>query len=70
MSQKLQHTEKKRPAPIKKGRWDDVVPFSELPSSNKYQNEDDNKNKSTLAASDLFSLFTADIIRADVIFTR
>ena len=68
MSKKLQHTEKKLPESIKKNRWDDLIPFPEMPSSNKYDNKDRNENE--LAASDLFSHFTADIIKEDVIFTR
>ena len=39
-----------------------------MPSRNKYKNKDKNENE--LAASDLFSHFTADIIKEDVIFTR
>jgi len=68
MSKKLQHTKKKMHASIKKSKWDDIIPFPEMPSRNKYKNKDNNKNE--LAASDLFSLFTADIIKEDVIFTR
>ena len=52
----------------KKNRLDDIIPFQEMPSRNRYKNKD--KNESGLAASDLFSHFTADIIKEDVIFTR
>ena len=68
MAKKLQHTEKKMPASIKKNRLNDIIPFPEMPSRNKYKSKDKNENE--LAASDLFSHFTADIIKEDVIFTR
>jgi hypothetical protein len=56
------------PASIKKNRLDDIIPFPEMPSRNKYKNKDKDENE--LAASDLFSHFTADIIKQDVIFIR
>jgi len=42
--------------------------FTEKCPENKYPVRDENNKK--LEASDLFSLFTADIIREDVTFTR
>lgn len=46
-----------------------IVPFAEKPSEKKYDSTGE-ENKKGLAASDLFSIFTADIIRQDVVFTR
>ena len=45
-----------------------ILPFTEKPS---VEHEDEEKNaKEKLCASDLFSLFTADIIKEEVVFTR
>jgi hypothetical protein len=49
-----------------------IFPFTEKPSMNHFEIEK-NKHKETgadMEACDLFSLFTADIIKEDVIFTR
>ena len=50
---------------IKKVGISEVLPFFELPSEEKKEKEGEK-----LQAFDLFSLFTADIIKEDVIFTR
>ncbi len=49
-----------------------IVPFTEHPSDNTYGNEADQKDapQPMQSAVDLFSLFTADIIRKDVVFFR
>ena len=59
--------------PIKKRRQKknsliDIKPFTERPSRNKYAVG--NKNNDELAAAELFSFFTADIIKKNIIFTR
>jgi hypothetical protein len=61
------HIEKKISALVKDDRLDDTISFAELPPQDKYE---DSKSKTRLHAADLFSLFTADIIKEDVIFTR
>ena len=47
----------------------DMLPFEEKPSRNRYGNKN-GESKKELIASDLFSIFTADVIKQDVIFTR
>ena len=54
---------------VKNIRHNDTLPFREIPSDNQFP-ADPATNKRELAASDLFTLFTADIIRQDVKFTR
>ncbi len=54
---------------VKKTRHNDILPFSEIPSDNQFRADPASASRD-LAASDLFSLFTADIIRKDVKFTR
>lgn len=54
----------------KDARRDSIVPFKERPSDNRNQDSRSAKGSSTLNATELFSLFTADIIREDVTFTR
>lgn len=53
----------------RKLRIDGIFPFTESPSVDKITTKEKEK-KNKLCASDLFSLFTADIIKEDVIFTR
>ena len=50
-------------------RRDSIVPFKERPSDDRSQ-DTRHKDPSKLNAAQLFSLFTADIIREDVPFTR
>ncbi|HEX6191380.1 MAG TPA: hypothetical protein VFZ42_03410 [Chitinophagaceae bacterium] len=45
-----------------------IKPFMERPSTDRILEEQEKKNE--LCAADLFSLFTADIIKEKVIFTR
>jgi len=53
----------------KDARRDSIVPFKERPSDNRNQGAP-SRDSSKLNAAQLFSLFTADIIREDVPFTR
>ena len=46
-----------------------IKPFLERPSTDRLLDEQQEK-KDELCAADLFSLFTADIIKEKVIFTR
>jgi len=50
---------------LKDVKMDSICPFKEKPSDEKYQEK---KNK--LDASELFSFFTADIIKEDIVFIR
>lgn len=59
--------EKKHSAVTKSGEKV-VRPFTELPSHSRLHEGPDAKQK--LQASDLFSLFTANIIKEDKVFTR
>jgi hypothetical protein len=52
---------------LKLAKKDHILPFTERPSEDGILK---NKEKSSLDAFGLFSLFTADIIKEDVIFTR
>jgi len=49
-----------------------ILPFTEHPSDNTYGNEGTKTEtpSESKSAVDLFSLFTADIIRKDVVFFR
>ena len=51
---------------LKLAKIDNVLPFTERPSAEKT----DEQETACLDAFGLFSLFTADIIKEDVIFTR
>ena len=47
---------------------EEVIPFTQTPSENQF---DDHQNiKNELRASDLFSFFTANIIKEEIVFTR
>lgn len=48
---------------------DGILPFTEIPCINYFQQKDEN-NRDELKAIELFSYFTADIIKEQVIFTR
>ena len=50
-------------------RRDGIRPFTERPSVDP-SSATDGARKDNLNAADLFSLFTADIIREEVLFTR
>ena len=47
-----------------------ILPFTETPSERQYDGDSKEKDNDKLQASDLFSMFTADIIKEEVIFTR
>jgi hypothetical protein len=49
-------------------RSSDIIPFTERPSDARSSTESNSRDK--LVAADLFSLFTADIIKEEKIFTR
>ena len=51
---------------LRKNKIDSIVPFKEKPSD--VLNKDQKNNE--MEASELFSLFTADIIKKDVDFVR
>ena len=46
-----------------------ILPFTETPSFSHFEDKDDN-HRNEMKASDLFSLFTADIIKEEIVFTR
>lgn len=54
----------------KDARRDSIVPFTERPSEGRSGKPVSPKAKDKLNGTELFSLFTADIIREDVPFTR
>ena len=49
--------------------FEGILPFTEKPS-NKHISEVADDTKDDINASDLFSLFTADIIKEEIVFTR
>lgn len=56
---------------VKSVRINEIVPFREQPMVEHIQQENKSvENDGQLHASQLFSLFTADIIKQNVIFTR
>ena len=68
MRKSVKHIEKKLASLVKKARLSEILPFTERPSE---PAGTPGKGKTAeLAASDLFSLFTADIIKEEVVFTR
>ena len=46
-----------------------ILPFTETPSYSHFEDKEDNA-RNDMKASDLFSLFTADIIKEEIVFTR
>ena len=50
--------------------FEGILPFTEKPSDKHLSEVHDNSNKEDINATELFSLFTADIIKEEVIFTR
>ena len=62
---KTQRLEEKLLTLIKKVGISEIIPFVEAPSEEKKD-----KKLPDLQAIDLFSLFTADIIKEEVVFTR
>jgi hypothetical protein len=53
---------------IKKTRWNEVYPFTQQPSPNQFPGSE--LKPKEMEVTELFSRFTADIIREDVRFTR
>ena len=53
---------------VKRVRITEILPFYEQPSIDREKTNQENSGN--LQASELFSLFTADIIKKDVLFTR
>lgn len=69
MRKNAEQVETKLSSLVKRTSINDILPFTENPPVNSQLNKNKEKNNE-LAASDLFSLFTADIIKEDVVFTR
>ena len=68
MDKSIKPIQKRRNAAIKLSKLNDIRPFTEQPSGNRMKaglNE-----KCTLGAADLFSQFTANIIKENTVFTR
>jgi len=53
---------------LKQLRHNGILPYKERPAVNHDQSV--TRSKENLGASELFSIFTADIIKEDVVFTR
>jgi hypothetical protein len=49
---------------------DGILPFTEKPSNQYFNEKDDELAADEIHASDLFSFFTADIIKEKVVFVR
>ena len=69
MRQKIKHREKKLHTPVKKTTVNEILPFIERPPQEQVYSNSVGANNN-LAASDLFSLFTANIINEKKVFTR
>jgi hypothetical protein len=67
MRKQVKNIEEKVVALVKKTRLGEILPFTEKPSVSPDQSD---TRKNELNASDLFSHFTANIIKEDVVFTR
>ena len=69
MRQKVKHLEKKSTAQEKKTKLSEILTFRERPPLERtFSSTPDTNNN--LQASDLFSLFTADIIKEKKVFIR
>jgi hypothetical protein len=66
MPKQLRRNASKSAKQVKARNIKGIVPFTETPGENKYGEE---KNQG-IGASQLFSLFTADIIKEDIVFKR
>lgn len=66
MDKSLKPTQTKRNIAGKKSK-NDICPFTERPAGNRQKAGNDGGN---LAAADLFSHFTANIIKENTLFTR
>ncbi|MBC7946320.1 MAG: hypothetical protein H7Y42_00460 [Chitinophagaceae bacterium] len=69
MRKRVEQIERKVTELVTITRIDEILPFTEKPSLDHTSKAYSDKN-SQLGASDLFALFTADIIREEVVFTR
>jgi hypothetical protein len=70
MRERLLNIEKKLIKLMEKSRLSDILlPFKELPCEDAFPINKEQK-KEELGAVDLFSRFTADIIKEEVVFTR
>ncbi|MEO6814752.1 MAG: hypothetical protein ABI172_12540 [Ginsengibacter sp.] len=47
-----------------------ILPFTETPSSSEFDGDKEGTSKAEIQASDLFSFFTANIIKEEIVFTR
>ena len=65
--ERIPATKNKARVPSTRVRRDETLPFPETPASNHY---DDKGGENSMHAAELFSRFTADIIKKDVVFTR
>jgi len=68
MDKSIKPTEKSISAASKKSKLNDIRPFTERPSVNRMKTG--LHEKGSLAAAELFSQFTANIIKEDTLFTR
>ena len=66
----MTHSKIKKSLTPKLNFTEGILPFAEKPSSNTYLGKKEEIGKNDIQASDLFSYFTADIIKEEVIFTR
>jgi hypothetical protein len=70
MRKRIKSIEKKLTLLLQKCRLNDIlVPFQEKPCEDTFPINKEEK-KENLGAADLFSRFTADIIKEDIVFTR
>ena len=67
MRKKLKPSKDKTTSTLEVGRTE-IFSFTEKPSNKEVHKVEETEDK--LEASDLFSLFTADIIKEDKVFTR
>jgi hypothetical protein len=67
MRKRASQVMKKSSSLLKNGKANGIHPFSERPGEEKFGNKN---KKGHISASELFSLFTADIIKEDITFTR
>jgi len=55
---------------IKSARRTQIIAFSEKPAESQAETSKNNNEKKELSASALFSIFTANIIKEEKVFTR
>lgn len=49
--------------------FEGILPFTEKPSNDHFAEREKVRERNDIKASDFFSIFTADIIRKEVVFT-